>query len=203
MDRLLEGYRRFRQTVWPAERARYAALARHGQEPEALVIACSDSRVDPQRVFGAAPGELFVVRNMAGLVPPYQPDAHYHGTSAAIEYAVRVLAVRHVVVLGHGLCGGIRAIVEGAPKEADDFVEQWVAIAEPVLRAVPADLDRVEMLSRCEMEAVRLSLANLRSFPWVLEAVERGYLQLHGFRFDIRTGVLERLERDGFVPVSG
>jgi carbonic anhydrase len=201
MDRLLEGYRRFRQTVWPAERARYAALARHGQEPEALVIACSDSRVDPQRVFGAAPGELFVVRNMAGLVPPYQPDAHYHGTSAAIEYAVRVLGVRHVVVLGHGLCGGIRAIVEGAPKEADDFVEQWVAIAEPVLRAVPGDLDRVEMLSRCEMEAVRLSLANLRSFPWVLEAVERGSLQLHGFRFDIRTGVLERLEGSGFVPV--
>jgi carbonic anhydrase len=140
---------------------------------------------------------------MAGLVPPYQPDAHYHGTSAAIEYAVRVLAVRHVVVLGHGLCGGIRAIVEGAPKEADDFVEQWVAIAEPVLRAVPADLDRAEMLSRCEMEAVRLSLANLRSFPWVLKAVELGRLQLHGFRFDIRTGVLERLERDGFVPVSG
>jgi carbonic anhydrase len=203
MDRLLEGYRRFRETVWPAERARYAALARHGQEPEALVIACSDSRVDPQRVFGAAPGELFVVRNMAGLVPPYQPDAHYHGTSAAIEYAVRVLAVRHVVVLGHGLCGGIRAIVEGAPKEADDFVEQWVAIAEPVLRAVPADLDRAEMLSRCEMEAVRLSLANLQSFPWVLKAVELGRLQLHGFRFDIRTGVLERLERDGFVPVSG
>jgi carbonic anhydrase len=201
MDRLLEGYRRFRQTVWPAERARYAALARHGQEPEALVIACSDSRVDPQRVFGAAPGELFVVRNMAGLVPPYQPDAHYHGTSAAIEYAVRVLGVRHVVVLGHGLCGGIRAIVEGAPKEADDFVEQWVAIAEPVLRAVPGDLDRVEMLSRCEMEAVRLSLANLRSFPWVREAVERGHLQLHGFRFDIRTGVLERLEGSGFVPV--
>ncbi len=201
MDRLLEGYRRFRQTVWPAERARYAALARHGQEPEALVIACSDSRVDPQRVFGAAPGELFVVRNMAGLVPPYQPDAHYHGTSAAIEYAVRVLAVRHVVVLGHGLCGGIRAIVEGAPKEAGDFVAQWVAIAEPVLRAVPGDLDRVEMLSRCEMEAVRLSLANLRSFPWVREAVERGRLQLHGFRFDIRTGVLERLEGSGFVPV--
>jgi carbonic anhydrase len=201
MDRLLEGYRRFRQTVWPAERARYAALARHGQEPEALVIACSDSRVDPQRVFGAAPGELFVVRNMAGLVPPYQPDAHYHGTSAAIEYAVRVLGVRHVVVLGHGLCGGIRAIVEGAPKEADDFVEQWVAIAEPVLRAVPGDLDRVEMLSRCEMEAVRLSLANLRSFPWVREAVERVRPHPHGFRFDIRTGELERLEGSGFVPV--
>ena len=202
MDRLLEGYRRFRQTVWPAERTRYAALARHGQEPEALVIACSDSRLDPQRVFGAAPGELFIVRNMAGLVPPYQPDTHYHGTSAAIEYAVRVLRVGHVVLLGHALCGGIRAIVEGAAEEAGDFVARWMAIAEPVLSQVPGDLDSVEMLRRCEMQAVRLSLANLLSFPFVRQAVEEGRLTLHGFRFDIHTGVLGRLEGEGFVPVA-
>jgi carbonic anhydrase len=201
MDRLLDGYLRFRRTVWPAERARYEALARRGQRPEALVIACSDSRVDPQTVFGAAPGELFIVRNMAGLVPPYQPDAHYHGTSAALEYAVRVLGVSHVVVLGHAQCGGIQAIVEGAPKEADDFVERWVAIAEPVLSRVPAGLGRAEMLSRCEMESVRLSLSNLESFPWVRQAVEEGRLQLHGFRFDIHTGVLGRLDGDGFVAV--
>src|SRR5262245_46848842 len=202
MDRLLDGYLRFRQTVWPGERARYEAMARRGQRPEALVIACSDSRVDPQTVFGASPGELFIVRNMAGLVPPYQPDAHYHGTSAALEYAVRVLAVRHIVVLGHALCGGIQAIVDGAPKETDDFVEQWVAIAEPVLSQVPADLDRAEKLNRCEMESVRLSLGNLGSFPWVRRAVEEGRLQLHGFRFDIRTGMLARLEGAGFVPVA-
>jgi carbonic anhydrase len=148
------------------------------------------------------PGELFIVRNMAGLVPPYQPDAHYHGTSAAIEYAIRVLRVGHVVVLGHALCGGIRAIIEGAPKEAGDFVARWVAIAEPVLRQVPADLDRAEMQSRCEMQAVRLSLANLLSFPFVRQAVEEGRLTLHGFRFDIHTGVLGRLEGEGFVPVA-
>lgn len=118
MDRLLEGYRRFRAEVWPAERARYEALARKGQRPETLVIACSDSRVDPQTVFGAAPGDLFVVRNVAGLVPSYHPDAGYHGTSAALEFAVRVLGVARIVVLGHAQCGGIQAMVEGAPKEA-------------------------------------------------------------------------------------
>ena len=202
MERLIEGYLKFRQTVWPAERARYEALAHGGQKPEALVIACSDSRLDPQRVFGAAPGELFIVRNMAGLVPPYQPDTHYHGTSAAIEYAVRVLGVGHVVLLGHALCGGIRAIVEGAAEEAGDFVARWMAIAEPVLSQVPADLDSVEMLRQCEMQAVRLSLANLLSFPFVRQAVQEGRLQLHGFRFDIRTGELGHLEGDGFVPVA-
>jgi carbonic anhydrase len=202
MDRLLDGYLRFRRTVWPAERDRYQSLARRGHRPGALVIACSDSRVDPQTVFGAAPGELFVVRNVAGLVPPYEPDGHYHGTSAALEYGVRVLGVAHIVVLGHALCGGIRAIVDGAPNEVGDFVAQWMAIAEPVLNQVPPDLGRVEMLSRCETEAVRLSLANLLGFPWVREAVEEGRLTLHGFRFDIRTGVLGRLEGAGFVPVG-
>jgi carbonic anhydrase len=113
-----------------------------------------------------------------------------------------VLGVGHIVVLGHALCGGIRAIVDGAPKEAGDFVAQWVAIAEPVLKQLPPDLDRVEMLHRCEIEAVRLSLANLRSFPWVREAVDAGRLELHGFRFDIRTGVLGRLEGTSVVPVG-
>ena len=108
MDRLIEGYHRFRAETWPAQRARYEALSNKGQSPETLVISCSDSRVDPQTVFGAAPGELFVVRNIAGLVPPYEPDGHYHGASAAIEYAVRVLRVPRVVVLGHAQCGGSR-----------------------------------------------------------------------------------------------
>ena len=118
MDRLIEGYRRFRTEFWPGQRERYEALANSGQSPETLVIACSDSRVDPQTVFGAAPGELFVVRNVAGLVPTYQPDAGYHGTSAALEFAVRVLKVKRIVVLGHVHCGGILAMVEGAPPEA-------------------------------------------------------------------------------------
>lgn len=201
MDRLLAGYRRFRTEVWPAERARYEALAR-GQRPETLVVACSDSRVDPQTVFGAAPGELFVVRNVAGLVPPYHPDAAYHGTSAALEYAVRVLGVARIVVLGHAQCGGVRAMVEGAPEEARDFVEPWMRIAEPVLRCLSEDAPPRDVLSHCETAVVRLSLANLRTFPWIAEAVKAGRLELGGFHFDIRTGVLARLEGERLVPVA-
>jgi carbonic anhydrase len=203
MDRLLEGYRRFRAEIWPAERARYQALAAEGQSPETLVVTCSDSRVDPQTVFGAAPGELFVVRNVAGLVPPYNADAGYHGTSAALEYGVRMLKVARIVVLGHVQCGGIRAMVEGAPEEARDFVGPWMAIAAPVLLRIPKEIEAGEMLNRCETEVVRLSLANLMTFPWIEAAVAAGRLQLHGLRFGIRTGMLETLEGTGFVPVPG
>ena len=137
MNRLIEGYRQFRETAWPAERQRFETLAREGQNPETMVIACSDSRVAPERIFGAAPGELFVVRNVAGLVPPYELDSGHHGTSAALEYAVRVLKVARVVVLGHAQCGGIRVMLEGAPKEARDFVEPWMQLAAPALVALP------------------------------------------------------------------
>jgi len=202
MDRLLAGYRRFRSEVWPAERARYQALARKGQRPETLVIACSDSRVDPQTVFGAGPGELFVVRNVAGLVPPYRPDAGYHGTSAALEYAVRVLGVAQIVVLGHAQCGGIKAMVEGAPEEARDFVEPWMRIAEPVLRSLPELVGAGDLLGHCETAVVRLSLAHLATFPWIDAAVAAGRLELGGFRFDISSGVLDRLEGDRLVPVA-
>jgi carbonic anhydrase len=202
MDRLLAGYRRFRSEVWPAERARYEALATRGQRPETLVIACSDSRVDPQTVFGAGPGELFVVRNVAGLVPPYRPDATYHGTSAALEYAVRVLGVVRIVVLGHAQCGGVRAMVEGAPREARDFVEPWMKIAEPVRHSLAAHGGVGDVLGRCEVEVVRLSLANLTTFPWIADAVAAGRLELRGFRFDIHTGVLAQLKGARLVPVA-
>lgn len=201
MDRLLEGYHRFRSESWPAERARYEALSRHGQRPETLVVSCSDSRVDPQTVFGASPGELFVVRNVAGLVPPYHPDAGYHGTSAALEYGVRVLKVSRLVVLGHAQCGGVQAVVEGAPLEARDFVEPWMAMAAPILHSVPKSMSPADALTYCEMEVVRLSLANLATFPWIAEAVASGSLSLQGYRFDIHTGVLMRLEGTRFVPV--
>lgn len=202
MNRLIEGYRQFRETAWPAERERFRALSRDGQSPETMVIACSDSRVAPERVFGAAPGELFVVRNVAGLVPPYQPDAGYHGTSAALEYAVRVLKVARIVVLGHAQCGGIRVMLEGAPKEARDFVEPWMKLAAPALMALPADAVGEEALHRCEEEVVKLSLENLRSFPWIAEAEAEGRLKLEGFRFSIRSGVLTRLDGARFVPVG-
>ena len=202
MDDLVEGYRRFRSDTWPAERARYEALARKGQRPGTLVISCSDSRVDPQTVFGAVPGELFVVRNVAGLVPPYQPDAGCHGTSAALEFGVRVLRVARVVVLGHAQCGGVRAMVEGAPREARDFVETWMGIAQPVLSTPPGPLWTGDPLDHYEREVVRLSLANLATFPWVAEAVAAGQLELHGFRFDIHTGVLMRLTDGQFTAVE-
>jgi carbonic anhydrase len=202
MDRLIDGYRRFRAEVWPAERDRYEALAVHGQSPHTLVIACSDSRVDPQTVFGMGPGELFVVRNVAGLIPPYSPDAGYHGTSAALEYAVRVLKVKRIVVLGHGRCGGVHAMVEGAPLEAKDFVEPWMSMAQSVLRPHP-DVGAEDRLTFYEREVVKLSLRNARTFPWVEEAEAAGALMLRGFRFGIHSGVLEQLEDDAFIPVDG
>lgn len=202
MERLLEGYRRFRSGVWPTEHARYEALAKAGQRPETLVIACSDSRVDPATVFGAGPGELFTVRNVAGLVPPYSPDAGYHGTSAALEYGVRVLKVARIVVLGHAQCGGVQAMVQGAPDEARDFVEPWMAMAQSVLERKPCSLHPREVATHYEKEVVRLSLDNLMTFPWIAEAVAAGRLQLHGFHFGIESGVLAKLEGDRLVPVE-
>jgi carbonic anhydrase len=200
MERLLEGYRQFRTDVWPSDGARYESLADEGQRPETLLISCSDSRVDPQSVFGAKPGEMFVVRNVAGLVPKYHPDRGCHGTSAAIEYGVRVLGVRRIVVLGHAQCGGVRAVVEGAPPEARDFVEPWMAIARPILRR-PSNPDRHNLVEHYESELLRLSLGNLMTFPWIVEAVTAGRLTLHGFHFDIRSGSMSVLQGEEWVPV--
>ena len=201
MDALIEGYRRFRLGTWPAERERFEELSRFGQKPRALVIACSDSRTDPQMVFNAVPGELFVIRNVANIAPPYGPDEHPHGVSSAIEFAVRALRVRDIVVMGHAMCGGILALINGAPAEVSDFVGPWVRIAEPA-RAVAMQAPPERRQQVCEHESVRLSLRNLMTFPWIKSAVEAGELTLHGCYFDIRTGILERLGEDGaFRPV--
>jgi carbonic anhydrase len=196
MDDLIKGYRRFRAGTWQAERSRFEELSRLGQRPRVLVIACSDSRTDPQMVFNAAPGELFVVRNVANLAPPYGPDDQPHGVSSAIEFGVRALRVREIVVMGHAMCGGIQALLNGAPAEVSDFVGQWVRIAEPArLRAIAAPPEQRQRV--CEHEAVRLSLTNLMTFPWIKSAVDAGNVRLHGCYFDIRSGVLERLDADG------
>ncbi len=202
MDPLIEGYRRFRARAWPADKARYEALSAKGQAPAALVVACSDSRVDPQTVFGAGPGEMFIVRNVAGLVPPYQPDGAYHGTSAALEYGVRVLGVSRLIVLGHAQCGGVRAMVEGAPAEAGDFIASWMEIARPAMAPVPKGLAGADVLAHYEDEVVRVSLANCLTFPWIAAAVADGRLELAGFRFGIATGALYRLEGDRFALVE-
>ena len=196
MDALIAGYRRFRATQWPERRAVFEALARDGQSPRAMVIACSDSRVDPAMIFGAGPGELFILRNVAALVPPWQPDAQFHATSAALEFAVRVLEVPDLVVLGHGMCGGIRALLEGAPQAASDFLGPWMRIAEPAKRRV-LECRAADPQTACEREAVKESLANLLTFPWIAERVADGRLRLHGATFDIRFGVLWRLQADG------
>ena len=202
MDQLVAGYRNFRTAVWPRERERFRRLA-EGQRPQTLVVACSDSRVDPQMVFGAAPGELFVVRNVGALVPPYRPDGEAHGTSAALEFGVRVLAVASIVVLGHALCGGVAALREGAPAACGDFLDAWTALAAPALGRTPANLDAAALQEALELEVVRLSLEHLTTFPWIAEAVDDGRLSLHGTRFDIRTGTLWRLSPAGrFVEVE-
>jgi carbonic anhydrase len=201
METLIAGYRRFRAGTWRAERNRFEELSRFGQNPRALVIACSDSRTDPQMVFNAVPGELFVIRNIANLVPPYEPDEHPHGVSSAIEFAVRALRVRAIVVMGHAMCGGIKALLEGPPPELSDFAGRWVRIAEPA-RQRAMQLPAEQRHDFCEHEAVRLSLANLMTFPWIKSAVEAGQTTLHGCFFGIRSGVLERLGADGvFRPI--
>lgn len=203
MGPLLDGYHRFRDETWPQQRARFEALAEQGQKPHTMVIACSDSRVDPQMIFSAGPGELFVVRNVANLVPPYMPDAAFHGTSAAVEFAVRVLGVGRIVVMGHALCGGIRALLEGTPEQASDFVAGWIHIADRA-RATALRCDTPEAAQEAgEHEAVRISIENLLTFPWVAEAVAAGKLRLRGAHFGVATGRLLVLDpdTDGFAPV--
>jgi carbonic anhydrase len=201
MQRLIDGYRRFRAQHWPERRAVFERLAHTGQSPRTMVVACSDSRVDPTMIFNAEPGELFILRNVANLVPPYEPDSAFHATSAALEFAVRVLEVSDLIVMGHAMCGGIRVLLEGAPDPAGDFLLPWMRIAEPAKRRV---LQRAsaDPQSDCEQESVRLSLENLLTFPWIADRVAEHRLQLTGTIFDIRSGVLALLQADGaFVPV--
>jgi carbonic anhydrase len=203
VDILLDGYRRFRAEQWPRERERFERLSREGQRPPAMVIACSDSRVDPQMIFAAGPGELFVVRNVANLVPRYQPDSAYHGTSAAIEFAVRALAVRCIVVLGHAQCGGIGALLDGPPPGIGDFVEPWMGIAAEARARTQAIQPPAARQRACEHEAIRVSLDNLKTFPWIESASHSGQLALEGFYFDTLTGELQRLGLDDrFAPVT-
>ena len=201
MQRLLEGYRRFRAEQWPERRGNFERLAVGGQSPRAMVIACCDSRVDPTMIFSAEPGELFVLRNVANLVPPYEPDTAFHATSAALEFAVRVLEVRDLIVMGHAMCGGIQVLLNGAPDPAGDFLVPWMRIAEPAKRRVLLRA-AVDPQSACELESIKLSLENLLSFPWIAARVTEGRLRLTGMSFDIRSGVLTMLQPDGsFAPV--
>jgi carbonic anhydrase len=208
LTELIEGYRRFREKDWAHERERWADMA-EGQSPKVMVLSCADSRVDPAQIFDARPGEMFVVRNIAALAPPYETSRGFHGVSAAVEFAVTQLKVGEILVMGHGLCGGCAAALTG---EFDDtepgeghFIADWVRMlsgARERVRAHHHALDRDAFLDM-EREAVKVSLANLRTFPWIVERETAGTLKLHGAHFSIDEGrlhVLDEAEGD-FRPV--
>ena len=197
-DPLLAGYRRFRAHQWPRARAAYETLAEAGQTPHTLFLACSDSRADPALIFDAAPGDLVVVRNVANLVPPYQPDGGLHGVSAALEFGVKALKVSRIVVMGHALCGGVQAMRSESGAAGLDFVEAWGDQGRPtVKRALEGcghDHNEVQV---SEEAIVKLSLDNLRTFPWSAAREAAGELTLTGLHFGIADGALRLLGDDG------
>lgn len=205
---LLDGYRRFRTQSYPAQRARYDALA-GGQAPKTMLIGCSDSRVDPALIFDTEPGQVFVVRNVANLVPPYETGGGRHGVSAALEFAVTQLEVEDVVVMGHGGCGGVAASLSRRFENADVgegyFIAKWIDLLDAERDRIVAesspDIDRQRAL---ELAAVKVSLANLRTFPCVREREKRGRLRLHGAYFAIAEGVLYVLDTETgqFKPIE-
>lgn len=193
-ERLTNGYRSFLGGRFAGERSRYEMLAETGQRPEIMVIGCVDSRVSPEVIFDAAPGELLVVRNVANLVPPYEPQRDsQHGTSAALEFGVQALRVKHIVVLGHAFCGGIRAFAdEQEPLSPGDFIGRWMSQIAPAAASVgPRGKDDGETyLRRLEFASVELSLNNMMTFPCVRILVGRGKLALHGAYFGVASGRL-------------
>ena len=206
-DRLVEGYAAFLGGRLIEEQNRYLQLAESGQSPEIMVIGCCDSRVSPEVIFDARPGELFVVRNVANIVPPYAPDGQAHGVSAALEFGVAALKIRHIVVLGHAQCGGVRAYVEDAePLSPGDFIGKWMKLMAPAMDKVGSRgaMTPTEYLRKLEQANVVNSLDNLMTFPRLRKLIERGSVSIHGAYFGVATGSLLVCDREGseFVPVA-
>jgi carbonic anhydrase len=199
LDRLLSGYRRFRETGWEPRRERWARL-REGQDPDVMVIACSDSRVDPAQIFDVDPGEIFVVRNVAALVPPFETAPGHHGVSAALEFAVQFLKVKQIVVMGHGMCGGCRAALtqemHGTEPGEGGFIADWIGLLDEARGAVAAAHGTDGRVAERAMEqaGVKVSLANLRTFPCIRRKERSGELSLTGAFFAISDGVLHLLD---------
>lgn len=197
-QRLVDGYAAFLEGRFPQESERYRRLGEDGQSPKTMVISCCDSRVSPEVIFDVGPGEFFIVRNVANLVPPYAPDGSQHGTSAALEFAVQALRVTDIVVLGHARCGGIRAAVaeDAEPLSPGDFIGKWMSMIAPAIdRVGPRGARSMDdYLRALEHGSVVNSLANLRTFPCVRILEERGKLKLHGAFFGVATGVLSVLD---------
>src|SRR5438128_6898512 len=208
LQRLIEGYRRFREVDWSRERERWAEMT-EGQSPQVMILSCADSRVEPAQIFDARPGEMFVVRNIAALAPPYENTSGFHGVSAALEFAVTQINVGEILVMGHGMCGGCSAALTG---QFDDrrpghgqFIADWVRMldrARDKVRARHTELDAAAFLDM-EREAVKVSLANLRTFPWIAGRERAGELKLHGAHFAISEGRLYVLDeaKGDFRPV--
>lgn len=198
-DHLLAGYRNFITGRYVSESEHYRSLAREGQAPETMIIACCDSRTAPETVFDAGPGELFVLRNVANLIPPYAPDGEFHSTSAALEFAVQSLKVKNIVVMGHGRCGGIKAALgHAAPLSPGDFIGKWMSLIAPAAETVAAStmMTAGERHTALERISIRYSIANLRTFPCIKILEDKGRLALHGAWFDVSTGELWAMNRE-------
>lgn len=192
---LIEGYKRFRSDAYVKQKARFDALASDGQFPPVMIISCCDSRVDPATVFDTVPGQVFALRNVANLVPPFETGGGLHGVSAAIEFGVLGLEVRHIVILGHAQCGGIKASLSGSDlgQKGHSFVDKWVGIIDEAREAVLAS-NVEDPQHALELETVKVSLANLRTFPFIVEREKAGLLKLHGAYFGIAEGLLHVLD---------
>jgi carbonic anhydrase len=197
---LVEGYRRFRSHGYVAQKARFDQLASDGQAPPIMIISCCDSRVDPATIFDTTPGQVFALRNVANLVPPYETGGGRHGVSAAIEFGVLGLGVRHILVLGHAQCGGIKAALEGGDLglPGRSFVDDWMDIIRDARDAVVSDAP-VDPQKTLELDSIRVSLANLRSFPFIADKEEAGELKLHGAYFGIADGDLRVLDEESGI----
>ena len=207
-ENLADRFRRFKQRHFLPNAEQYEELATYGQTPEAMIISCSDSRVDPETIFGAMPGELFVVRNVANLVPPYETGGKFHGVSAAIEFAALNLRVKHLIVMGHSGCGGVKAALDqsAAIQTESQFISRWMSMLDEARLSVLASHQtrpHAEKQRALEKEGVKTAIKNLRTFPFISQLEDKGRLSLHGAYFDIATGTLSVLNhsRNEFFPL--
>jgi carbonic anhydrase len=206
IKKLIAGYHRFRGGYYEENRQRLVDLASLGQSPKVAIIACCDSRVDPSVITDSTPGDLFVIRNVANLVPPCEGEGAWHGTSAALQFAVCGLEVEHIIILGHARCGGIRSLLQEEENSNDDkFISSWMSIVDEARQQALSkdDLQTLdEQAHACELDAIKISLRNLQTFPWIRERVEKNNLQLHGWYYDMMSGDVLRFDNSSNSYVS-
>ncbi len=206
IKKLINGYQRFYKKYFQEQPEIYSSLFQQGQSPKFLVISCCDSRVHPAQVMDTVPGDIFVIRNVANLVPVNEPDDKSHGTSAAMEFAVKHLKVKHIIIFGHSECGGIKSLMEGDHIGHDyAFIDPWMEIAKSARDKIiqeHGDKDFSEQCALCEKASIEVSMKNLMTFPWIKERFDAGELFLHAWHFDIDSGSLSGKQGDRFVPVN-